>query len=230
MHACHGRMRNVCWEDMGSCLDRPTAIVTWRIATFEYLPVTNWDTTIKKKKKPFWILLIKRDYGVVWVISAIHTLRNHFVTWLRLANGSEPSAVEVCSLFGYFANLVLNSDPRSACKPPSVMDLTGFHREDAPWIRLIEIFLWTATCSSLINCKKPRVDFITWLPSPIPQRGKGKKADMFEGNVMVKKYRGGRQEGVFLKKGFTLFWIYYSTFAFLLRTRFLLLFVLLREG
>lgn len=38
--------------------------------------------------------------------------------------------------------------------------------------------------------------------------------------MMVKKYRGGRQEGVFLKKGFTLFWIYYSTFAFLLRTRF----------
>lgn len=42
-------------------------------------------------------------------------------------------------------------------------------------------------------------------PLPHPAQGMGKKADMFEGNVLVKKYRGGRQEDN-LKKGFALFW------------------------
>lgn len=59
MRACHGRMRNVCLEDMFRL--RPTAIVTWRIAIFEYLPVTNWDNTILEKH--FWIILIKKDYS-----------------------------------------------------------------------------------------------------------------------------------------------------------------------
>lgn len=35
---------------------------------------------------------------------------------------------------------------------------------------------------------------------------------MFEGNVLVKKYRGGRQED-YLKKGFALFWDYFFTFS-----------------
>lgn len=42
-------------------------------------------------------------------------------------------------------------------------------------------------------------------PLPHPGREWGKKADMLEGNVLVKKYRGGRQEE-FMKKGFALLW------------------------
>lgn len=36
---------------------------------------------------------------------------------------------------------------------------------------------------------------------------------MFEGNVLVKKYRGGRQED-YLKKGFALFWDFQSKFIY----------------
>lgn len=42
-------------------------------------------------------------------------------------------------------------------------------------------------------------------PLPHPAQGMGKKADMFEGNVLLKKYRGGRQEE-YLKNGFALLW------------------------
>lgn len=42
-------------------------------------------------------------------------------------------------------------------------------------------------------------------PLPHPAQGMGKKADMFEGNVLVKKYRGGRPEE-YLKKGFAVLW------------------------
>lgn len=45
-------------------------------------------------------------------------------------------------------------------------------------------------------------------PLPHPALWMRKKADMFEGNVLVKKYRGGRPED-YLKKGFALFWDYY---------------------
>lgn len=125
---------------------------------------------------------------------------NRSVTWPSLANGSEPSAVEVCSLFGYFTNFVLNSDPRFPCKPPSFADPAAWIWRTRRGYVLLR-FLWTATCSSLIKCDKPLADFITWLPSPTPQWGRGKKADMFEANVMVKKYRSGRQEGVFFNEG-----------------------------
>lgn len=40
---------------------------------------------------------------------------------------------------------------------------------------------------------------------PPPVQGTWKKADMLEGNVLVKKYRGGRQED-FWKKGVALLW------------------------
>ena len=66
------------------------------------------------------------------------------------------------------------------------------------------VFLWNATCSSF-DKQCAQAYFITWLPSPTQRREWGKKADMFEGNVLVKKYRGGRQED-YLKKGFALFW------------------------
>lgn len=42
----------------------------------------------------------------------------------------------------------------------------------------------------------------------------GKKADMFEGNVLVKKYRGGRQED-YLDKGCALLWKFFLHFGFL---------------
>lgn len=45
------------------------------------------------------------------------------------------------------------------------------------------------------------------IPLPHPAQGMGKKADMFEGNVLVKKYRGGRrrlfQERFRIVMGFT---------------------------
>lgn len=41
-------------------------------------------------------------------------------------------------------------------------------------------------------------------PLPHPAQGMGKKADMLEANVLVKKYRGGGQED-YLTKGFALF-------------------------
>lgn len=90
-HACHGRMRNVCWDDMGSCLDwdrlQSSPGELRHLNTF----LLQTDTTIKKNKA-FWIILIKKDYGE----NCLGNKRNRhpanrFVTWLRLANGSEPS-------------------------------------------------------------------------------------------------------------------------------------------
>lgn len=57
-------------------------------------------------------------------------------------------------------------------------------------------------------------------PLPHPAQGSVKKADMFEGNVLVKKYRGGRQED-YLKKVSHYFGIYQSLFIYLFYLRFL---------
>lgn len=64
------------------------------------------------------------------------------------------------------------------------------------------------------SCVKAYV--VTWRPSPTPLREWGKKADMFEGNVLVKKYRGGGQEDN-LKRfhiifGFTRLHLFLSSF------------------
>lgn len=74
-----------------------------------------------------------------------------------------------------------------------------FMNKDTQWIRFIEVFV---ECH-VFKFDKPcaQAYFITWLPSPTQCRAWGKKADMFEGNVLVKKYRGGRQED-YLKKDF----------------------------
>lgn len=71
-----------------------------------------------------------------------------------------------------------------------------------------------------VSIKCYQAHFITWLPSPTRRREWAKKADMYEGNVLVKKYRGGRQED-YLKKDFELFGIYLSTLVFILNSRFL---------
>lgn len=88
---------------------RPPAAVTRRIATFEYLPVTNWDTALKKILYRIFFFNQKGLQLNCWGNSAIDALWDRRVTWPRLANGSEPSAAEVCSLFGYFANFVFRS-------------------------------------------------------------------------------------------------------------------------
>lgn len=166
MRACHGHAQCLLGRYGRMFRLRPTAIVTWRIATFEYLPVTIWNTRIKKSL--FGLFWSKRITAkIVSVISAINTLRNGFVTWLRLANGREPSAAEVCSLFGYFANLGLNSDPRSACKPPSVLDLTGFDRG-----RAMDSSYWdfSADCHVFKFDKLKNLGLISSHDSPPPSR------------------------------------------------------------
>lgn len=107
---------------------------------------------------------------------------------------------KVCPLFGYFDNfihLIVANNLR----------LSGygyghgvFMGTGSRWTHFIAVF---AECHVSRFDERARV--ITWLPSPTLRREWGKKADMFEGNVLVKKYRGGRQEDN-LKKGFALFW------------------------
>lgn len=62
--------------------------------------------------------------------------------------------------------------------------------------RVFNTFIVIFVECHVFTCKKTeRSDWfhhMTPLPHPIP--GKGKKADMLEGNVLVKKYGGGRQE------------------------------------
>lgn len=90
-------------------------------------------------------------------------------------------------------------------------------RTDSQRIRFVS-FWGMPRVQVSINCYQAY--FITWLPSPTQRREWAKKADMYEGNVLVKKYRGGRQED-YLKKGFELFGIYLSTLVFILNSRFL---------
>lgn len=109
-----------------------------------------------------------------------------------MANRSEPSAIEVFSLFEYFANFILKAEPYFVRVKCFYVDFDASTRMDAHFIRFIVIFV---ECH-VFTCNKPnaRTGFITWLPSPTQYRGWGKKADMLEGNVLVKKYGGGRQE------------------------------------
>lgn len=75
-------------------------------------------------------------------------------------------------------------------------------RKDSLWIRFIAFFCGMPRVEVLINRVLSLIYHMT--PLPHPAQGMGKKADMLEGNVLVKKYRGGRQEDLF-KKGFALF-------------------------
>lgn len=106
---------------------------------------------------------------------------------------------KVCSLFGYFDNFIrlfVANNLRLSLDMDTVF----------LWARArVEHIFIAVFAECHVSRFDERARVVTWLPSPTLRREWGKKADMFEGNVLVKKYRGGRQEDN-LKKGFALFW------------------------
>lgn len=79
-----------------------------------------------------------------------------------------------------------------------------FTTKDTLWIYSIAVFCGLPRVEVSINSALSLISSHDSPPPPSAGNG-GKKADMFEGNVLVKKYRGGRQED-YLKKGLALFW------------------------
>lgn len=131
------------------------------------------------------------------------TLNSMYVTWLGSTNRNQLNPSEsmlfvrvFCQLFPlHLSVLVFNT---TSCGYWTI----GFAKDELR-IHVPRTILSNATCSSFDKqCAQGLFYHMT--PLPHPSRRCGKKADMFERNVLVKKYRGGRQED-YLKKGFALF-------------------------